>query len=139
MLWTLGNRRLLVTIGGMKHINQETIEELRTTLEEELATLEEDLASHGRARGDDGDWEGSANEDERMEADPIDAADNIEELVTNVPLVEELEDRYDEVEEALERMDHGLYGICEACGEPIPVERLKANPAAATCIKHAQH
>jgi len=111
--------------------------ELRGLLEAELADLEEELSAHGRSVGEDGDWEGSSNEDGGEESDPIDAADQIEELATNVPLVEELEDRYDEVEEAIERMDHGAYGICEACGEPIPVERLKANPAAATCIKHA--
>lgn len=112
--------------------------ELRESLETELADLEEELSAHGRVIGDGGDWEGSSNEGDDMESDPIDAADQIEELATNVPLVEELEDRYDEVEEALERMDHGAYGICEACGEPIPVERLKANPAAATCIKHTE-
>lgn len=121
----------------MKHINQETMMELRESLEAELADLKEELSAHGRSVGDDGDWEGSSNEGDDIESDPVDAADQIEELATNVPLVEELEDRYEEVEEALERMDHGAYGICEACGEPIPVERLKANPAAATCIKHA--
>jgi RNA polymerase-binding protein DksA len=124
-------------MSGMKHIDQETMMELRGLLEAELADLEEELSAHGRSVGEDGDWEGSSNEDGGEESDPIDAADQIEELATNVPLVEELEDRYDEVEEAIERMDHGAYGICEACGEPIPVERLKANPAAATCIKHA--
>ncbi|MBM3271976.1 hypothetical protein FJY94_01680 [Candidatus Kaiserbacteria bacterium] len=122
----------------MKHIDQETMMELRESLETELADLEEELSAHGRSVGEDGDWEGSSNEGDDMESDPIDAADQIEELATNVPLVEQLEDRYKEVEEAMERMDHGAYGICEACGEPIPVERLKANPAAATCIKHAE-
>lgn len=122
----------------MKHIDQGTMVELRGMLEDELASLEDELAAHGRVQSDTGDWEGSSNEADDVESDPTDAADNIEELATNVPLVEELEDRHDEVTEALERMDHGIYGLCEACGEPISTERLRANPAAATCLKHAE-
>lgn len=122
----------------MKHIDQGTMMELREKLEEELATLEEDLAGHGRVRSDTGDWEGSSNDADDIEADPIDAADQIEELSNNIPLVEELEEKHEDVEEALERMDHGIYGLCEAGGEPIPVERLLANPSARTCIQHAE-
>jgi len=81
--------------------------ELRESLETELADLEEELSAHGRSVGEDGDWEGSSNEGDDMESDPIDAADQIEELATNVPLVEQLEDRYKEVEEARERMTAG--------------------------------
>lgn len=35
-----------------------------------------------------------------------------------------------EVQRALERMEHGEYGICVDCGEEIPVERLKVQPTA---------
>jgi RNA polymerase-binding transcription factor DksA len=34
-------------------------------------------------------------------------------------------------------MDEGLYGICEVGSETIPLERLKANPAARTCVEHS--
>ena len=40
--------------------------------------------------------------------------------------------------EAIERMDQGIYGLCEECNEPIKLERLKANPAARTCVEHAE-
>ena len=39
-----------------------------------------------------------------------------------------------EVEAALERMDDGTYGICEACGREIDAERLDAVPYATLCI-----
>ncbi len=39
-----------------------------------------------------------------------------------------------EVEEALERVAAGKYGACEACGKPIPRERLRAIPYARTCV-----
>ncbi len=39
----------------------------------------------------------------------------------------------DEVERALARLDDGTYGRCEACGEPIPDDRLSDRPTARTC------
>lgn len=36
--------------------------------------------------------------------------------------------QYQEVEEALQRIDKGTFGICEHSGEPIPLERLEALP-----------
>lgn len=35
--------------------------------------------------------------------------------------------------EALQRLDQGLYGICKACGDEISTERLAAVPHAVTC------
>lgn len=32
------------------------------------------------------------------------------------------------IEEALQRMDEGTYGLCVSCGEPIPLNRLRAIP-----------
>lgn len=119
----------------MKHLTEAEMEDLRTALEAEHDSLEEELAEHGRKTN--GDWQGNASGLEGEEADPTDAADQIEELVTNVPLVEELETRQKEVETALKRMQAGTYGVCAKCSAEIPVERLEANPAAATCVSCA--
>lgn len=120
-------------------LKQDELEELRVALETERDSLEEELASHGRMLNDAGDWQGSSQGYEGEEADPIDAADQIEELVTNIPLVAELEERHTDVVEALEKMEQGTYGICEESGEPIPLERLKADPAARTKIEYANN
>ena len=119
-------------------IPQEDLEELRGKLEAERDSLEDDLASHGRVQSETGEWEGASVGFTGEESDPNDVADQIEELVTNVPLVKELEERHIEVADALEKMDEGVYGICEECDEPIELDRLKANPAARTCLKHAE-
>ena len=121
----------------MQHLKQNELDELRGALEAEKDSVEEDLASHGRRQGETGDWQGSSAGFEGQGADPIDVADQIEELATNVPLVEELEQRHKDVEEALEKMDMGTYGICEECGEEIPADRLEANPAARVCVAHS--
>ena len=48
-----------------------------------------------------------------------------------------LGDQLAEIEHALEKMDAGTYGLCEADGEPIPEGRLEAMPATRFCIDHA--
>ncbi len=39
------------------------------------------------------------------------------------------------INEALERIEDGTYGICERCGRPISIERLKARPVTTLCIR----
>lgn len=39
------------------------------------------------------------------------------------------------IEKALEKIENGTYGICEACGAEIPVERLEARPVTDLCIE----
>lgn len=41
------------------------------------------------------------------------------------------------VDVALERLDAGTYGRCEACGEPIAEERLAVSPTTPFCDRHA--
>ncbi len=41
-----------------------------------------------------------------------------------------------EVDSAVERMDQGTYGICDACHESIEKERLIANPLVRLCLDH---
>jgi RNA polymerase-binding protein DksA len=40
-----------------------------------------------------------------------------------------------EIDDALERIEAGTYGVCAACGKPIPEERLAAVPYATLCIE----
>ncbi|MCK5451173.1 MAG: TraR/DksA C4-type zinc finger protein [Candidatus Omnitrophica bacterium] len=39
------------------------------------------------------------------------------------------------LDEAIKRIDDGLYGNCSSCGEVIAKQRLKAMPQAENCIK----
>lgn len=39
-----------------------------------------------------------------------------------------------EIEEALQKIENGTYGICEMCEEPISTQRLKVKPQAKYCI-----
>jgi DnaK suppressor protein len=52
----------------------------------------------------------------------------------NRALVNQLEETLAEVERALEKLDEGTYGSCEACGKPIAEARLEAMPSTKFCI-----
>ncbi|HUC93115.1 MAG TPA: TraR/DksA C4-type zinc finger protein [Paenibacillus sp.] len=50
----------------------------------------------------------------------------------------ELDERHlRRINEALEAMDQGTYGICRACGQSIPLERLQALPDTLYCVRHS--
>jgi len=39
------------------------------------------------------------------------------------------------IEEAVERIDEGIFGICDKCGEEIDIRRLEARPVTTMCIE----
>lgn len=117
----------------MHHLSKNDLEELRDALIAEKATLEAELGEHGKKVN--GDWQGTAQGFTGKQADEMDAADTMEELAVNVPLVETLEARLKEVTVALARIKTEEYGHDEVTGEPIPIERLRANPAARTTVQ----
>lgn len=113
------------------------IQHFKAKIEEELSRVEAELATVGKEVRE-GDWEGKETELDTMSAiaDPNEAADKQEEYQTNRAINDTLEVRYNELKAALERIENGTYGICEASGEPIEEDRLEANPAARTCKAH---
>lgn len=60
--------------------------------------------------------------------------DNYEQDFT-LGLIENVEGVILDIDDALERIDDGVYGICEDCGCAIPKARLKALPYARNCVK----
>jgi RNA polymerase-binding transcription factor DksA len=56
----------------------------------------------------------------------------------NLALREKIEQRIEQLEDALERLDKGDYGMCESCRRPIDPERLEILPRTSLCIKCAR-
>lgn len=50
-------------------------------------------------------------------------------------LIENEEQELGAIEDAMERIDEGTFGVCEECSKPIPKERMKAIPHAALCLE----
>jgi RNA polymerase-binding transcription factor DksA len=52
----------------------------------------------------------------------------------DLSILEQVEAELADVEHALERLENGSYGTCEACGRPIDEARLEAQPATRFCV-----
>jgi DnaK suppressor protein len=52
-------------------------------------------------------------------------------------LTERRQQRLEEIDRVLQRLALGTYGLCERCGEPIPVARLRALPTARVHVECA--
>lgn len=118
-------------------MNKKDTERFREMLLKEKTELETELESVGRrVSGSVGGWEATAKDMEVDTADENEVADKLEELEENSGIVDQLEKQLGDVVSALERIDKGVYGLCDICGEPIELERLEANPSSRISIKH---
>ena len=70
--------------------------------------------------------------------DNLDNAESVEEQEDRLQLLERLIENERKLDEALQRIPKGLYGICVACGKSIPKRRLEALPEADLCLS-CQH
>jgi RNA polymerase-binding transcription factor DksA len=106
---------------------------VRKRLEQERARLEgvRDGIRRDQGEGPDAD---AAGELSSVDQHPGDLGTETFELEKNVSLLEQVESELLEIEAALERLERGTYGTCQACGRPIPAERLEALPATRFCV-----
>ncbi len=66
---------------------------------------------------------------------PSDAGAELFEREKNMALSANLRSSLSQVRAALDRLDHGTYGICARCGVEISPARLKALPYAELCVE----
>jgi uncharacterized membrane protein YraQ (UPF0718 family)/RNA polymerase-binding transcription factor DksA len=78
------------------------------------------------------------SEVESAEGDISDAAQPLTAEGMDDAIAESLRARLDTIDRALQRLDDGTYGRSVASGEPIPDERLEADPAAELTIEEAR-
>lgn len=114
-------------------LTTEQIAELKEKLLMEKKSVEAELNKIAEKRG---------GEDVRAKFELMDErdeeanADEVEEYTSDLAVSETLEKKLEEINLALEKIKTGTYGKCENCkNEEIPLERLRAYPAATTCIK----
>jgi DnaK suppressor protein len=111
-------------------LDKEFIEDRKKDLLSEKEKLEKELGSI--ATKEDGVYKtkfpdiGDEDEDNELEVSEYEQA-----IDAKKRLAELLKD----TNEALESIEKGTYGYCENCNQEIDEARLKAYPAAKTCIK----
>ena len=113
------------------------IQHFKSKLSKEITLLEKELSSVGRINpSNKKDWEATPVDLNIPQSDRNDRADSIEEFEERSAVQVELENRLNNIKEALQKIEDGKYGICEIDGGQIEVGRLEANPAAKTCKIH---
>lgn len=119
-------------------MNEKQIENFKKKLEEEKTLLESELDSVAEINPDNPkDWIAKPVDQDILRSDENELGDKFEEDEENEAILAPLEDRYNNVKKALDKIaDNKNYGICEICGKQIELDRLEANPAAETCKEH---
>jgi DnaK suppressor protein len=86
----------------------------------------------------------TAGQDDRVAEVESEAEDNADAALAlteegeDDAIAESMRDRLDAIERALHRLDEGTYGRSIRSGEPIPDERLEADPAAELTVEEAR-
>jgi RNA polymerase-binding transcription factor DksA len=114
------------TNGNRTEEQQRSVQEQRARLHSDLADARAEFARLERKlehRPDFGLGEGSPE---------------IYEWEMNLALRKRVLSKIASLEDALESLAEGLYGICERCGKPIERERLEILPQTTLCISCAQ-
>lgn len=112
-----------------------TLEKLSRMLRVERGRLEHIIEEHEREREESVIAEGSA--DRNADPDNVDGGAINVEIGIDQATVQNARDLLARVLHAQDRMEKGLYGICEVTGEPIPLARLEALPYATTTVQAA--
>lgn len=69
-----------------------------------------------------------------LEPDPEEGDPDLYEREKTLALLDNLEEKQYSLSRALARMDDGIYGKCEICGNEIAAERLEALPYTTYCL-----
>lgn len=119
-----------------RQLAQSTLDKFRAVLEEERVRLRALLDEHEVERENARLAETAAE----RSPDPSSAEGGSMafEYEKDLSVDANTEDLLRKAENALERLDAGVYGICESCGTAIPVARLEVLPYTTVCVECAQ-
>jgi len=113
-------------------MKSQTIETLKQTLLERRAELERDIEHlQSELRDLSADQEAERGGVGNHFADDGSSLGEQERIST---VGSDFREQVQMIDAAVERMDEGIYGICQRCGQPIQQERLEALPFVAFCI-----
>ena len=114
-------------------MNKGLLAELKEKLEKEKVAIKKQLATFADQDPNlKGDWDTRFPD---FDGSLEEAADEVEEYTSRLPVEFSLETRLRNINLALEKIKKGKYGKCEGCGKEIDDKRLKVLPAARLCMK----
>ena len=108
--------------------------ELRDHLEQKRRSLIGQIASGRSAQGATATPQTDLSTE--PEGDRVDVSADREAWDMEHQTLFDAEEALAEVENALSKLASGTYGVCEACGRPIPIARLRVLPEARYDMEH---
>ncbi|WP_127579653.1 TraR/DksA C4-type zinc finger protein [Paenibacillus koleovorans] len=120
----------------MNHLNDAELQELRATLRNDQAELQRHFDLNEQY-GLDESLGRSTGELSAYDNHPADLGSELFERGKDIALDDKARHELEQIDQALDRIDREQYGVCSACGEPIPFERLLAVPTTTECVAHA--
>jgi len=118
-------------IKGKDKAGKETLKKIEKDLIERKKQLLDDLEDIGSEKNGD-NYQVKIPEYGNK---PDENAQEISEYTANLATDSVLKKSIRDIDNALERIKKGEYGICKYCGEPIEEKRLLARPVASACVK----
>lgn len=109
------------------------MEKIKKDLLKSKKQIEEDLAAFTKKDQHEKDEHRTQFPDYGNKSD--ENVQEVGEYSTNLATEKVLEKTLRDIEETLNRMEKGVYGICKYCGKEIGEERLMARPVSSACIK----
>jgi RNA polymerase-binding transcription factor DksA len=101
----------------------------------ERRRLEELLLAVSAQGRDDGELPAVGSELSSNEQHPADLATDTFERARDLSIAQRVEAELTDVARALQRIDEGTYGTCEACGRKVDEARLQVLPATRFCVE----
>jgi DnaK suppressor protein len=117
--------------------NTELDENFIAQQRERLQSLREELLRVVRGAEDDERTRGE-NQGDLTEHDSGDMSRDIFDREVDATIAEQVEQRLEIVDRALQKIDEGTYGLSDVSGEPIPRGRLEAVPEAIRTVEEQQ-
>jgi DnaK suppressor protein len=117
-------------------MNKKTLSEIKEKLEKAKTVIKSELQKFAKEdKKLKGDWDTKYPKFNGGSGGQVleDAADQVEEYITLLPIEHNMELRLRNINLALEKIKKGKYGKCEKCGKKIKEERLKIYPEARLC------
>lgn len=106
-------------------MEKETLEKFRDILTKQLSDLQKATLEHEKQI-----------EESQISQDFVggDRAAELENMEVDTSVAESEINLAKKIQYALERIENGSYGICEGCGDMIPIARLEAKPSVSLCL-----
>lgn len=115
-------------------LTPEILAELKQVLEQKRSRLNAAISREQQREGsDDTEYEDPS---EDVAGDSADSSVDLQAWDDGHQTLVDLQEDLAEVENALAKFDQGTYGLCEVCGHPIPLARLRVLPEARYDVQH---